>query len=94
MKTKLKILAPWGMSGSSRAYRVHLIDRERSSVTWFGQDPQLTRYDIKWYCHDPARKFRPRLFHKPPAGILQCPRCPEIKRQREANRVQQTPPPF
>lgn len=98
MKTKPKILARWGMSGAKTAYRVHLVDEDYSRVVWFEQDPQLTKYDVRWYCSNLGRKYRPRFFRKPPAGISRCARCPEIKRQREARSpspwINQTPPPF
>lgn len=83
MKRKLKVITPYGISGSPQAYRPHLVDPELSQVTWRKIGPETTQYRIRWMCGSFSTKYKPRLFMELPIGSPElCRACVEAKKNR------------
>lgn len=82
--TKLKFKTLYGKSGASTAWRVHLLDLDFSKVTHYPGKPEATRYNIRWYCTTPSRKYPLQFIpmKQGPAFKDVCPTCIRAARMR------------
>lgn len=78
---RVNFTVPFGMSGSSTAFRPHLLDSELSHVKLFETAPP--EYNIQWMCSRPSKKFQVKFLSKLPEGTELCKACVEAQKNRK-----------
>jgi hypothetical protein len=81
-KQRLKIKARYGKSSHPKAWRPHLIDHERSAVRVYPGQPQLTFYEVKFYCGTISPRQHVVTLNKLAEGTEVCKACLRYKKLR------------